>query len=209
MPFKFRFQVRLPIMSKSDGVLCIQPLHAYGAICTSTALYWHIHVIHTPNSHPGTTTMNSTLPVTGGCMPPYIFSFRVGSGELSSNRTEIDLLLKWKAANRNVNACIVTGWSVRYASWPSYLGLPESDFTAPPHAVWSHPFELPAIANSTSVARLNSTNYHIFQLSADFETQPIKKLVVNSHIYYFQAQGKLLCRCLGIFLLFEVNSSAH
>ena len=154
--------------------------------------------MHIPTSHPGTTTVNSTLPVTGGCMPPYIFSFGASSGELSSNRTEIDLLLKWNAMNHNVNACIVTRWSVRYASWPSYLGLPESDFTAPPHAVWSHPLELPAISNSTLVAGLNTTNYHIFQLSGDFETQPSHKLVINSHIYYFQAQGELLCRCLAV-----------
>lgn len=113
--------------------------------------------------------------------------------------------------NRAVNACVVTQWSVRYASWPSSLGLPENDFTAPLHAVWSHPSELPAIANSTFVARLNSTDYHIFQLSADFETQPITKLVINSHIFYFQSQGELLYWCLAVnqIPVLTLNSSAH
>ena len=130
---------------------------------------------------------NSSL-VTGGCIPPDIPDFSVSLNQ-SSEETEIHSLLTWNAVNHTMNACVVVEWSVRYASWPSNRGLPENDFTAPPYAIWSHPFKLPAIANSAFVAKLNITSYHIFQLSADFETQPISKLVINSHIYNFQDQG--------------------
>lgn len=145
--------------------------------------------------------MNSSMAVTSECVPPYISNLGVSSWEQSSNRTDIDTVLKWNAVNHNVNACVVTGWSIRYASWPSYLGLPEADFRAPPHAMWSQPLDLPAIANSASIDELNSTSYHIFQLSASLETQPISKLVINSHIFYFQAQGGLLHRSLAVLLI--------
>lgn len=146
-------------------------------------------------------TVDSSMAVTSGCVPPYISNFGVSSWEQSSNETDILSVLKWNPVNHNVNACVVTGWSIRYASWPSYLGLPEADFRAPPHAVWSQPLDLPAIANSASIAALNSTNYHIFQLSTSLETQPINKLVINSHIFYFQAQGGLLHRSLAVLLI--------
>ena len=141
------------------------------------------------------------MTVTSGCVPPYISNFGVSSWEQCSNETDIHSVLKWNAVSHNVNACAVTGWSIRYASWPSDLGLPEADFRVPPHAVWSQPLDLPAIANSASIAELNSTDYHIFQLSASLKTQPINKLVINSHIFYFQAQGGLLHRSLAVLLI--------
>ena len=171
----------------------------HSTILHSNGMY--IYSAPTLSLHSPGNTVDSSMAVTSGCVPPYISNFGVSSWEQSSNETDIHSVLRWNPVNHNVNACVVTGWSIRYASWPSYLGLPEADFRAPPHAVWSQPLDLPAIANSASIAALNSTNYHIFQLSVSLETQPINKLVINSHIFYFHAQGGLLHRSLAVLLI--------